>query len=287
MTSLSEQLKPEVLSRLGGFSIMAKDAVIGLMSGVHASISKGSGGDFIQYRPWTQGENLRDVDWKLYARQERLYNKVRRDDTVMRCAIVVDCTASMSYKGKSAVLSKYQYAAILGTCLASVAASQNDNVSLFIYNGSGMEQMPLAREDDVYALVDGLGKLEPSGTARLDAILGGIDVFLGHTRGLTFFISDLIDLDLVTLLRHFQANGRELRLCHILDKDELELPFSGTLDFRDSETNEGILVAPDLTRQAYGERMGAWLGKVRDLALEWHAHYRFSTSDVSFLEYFC
>ena len=266
---------------------MARDAVLGLMSGLHASISKGSGGDFIQYRPWTQGENLRDVDWKLYARQERLYNKVRRDDTVMRCAIVVDCTASMAYKGKSAVLSKYQYAAILGACLACVAAAQNDSVSLFIYSGSGMEQMPLARQDDIYALVDDLGKLEPSGTARLDAILGRIDVFLGHTRGLTFFISDFIDLDLEKLLRHFQANGRELRLCHIFDKDELELPFSGTLDFRDAETKEGILVAPDLTRQAYGERMGDWLGKVRDLALEWHANYRFSTSDASFLEYFC
>ena len=266
---------------------MAREAVLGLMSGLHTSISKGSDGDFIQYRPWTQGENLRDVDWKLYARQERLYNKVRRDDTVMRCAIVVDCTASMSYKGKSSVLSKYQYAAILGACLASVAAAQNDNVSLFIYNGCGLEQMPFARQDDIYGLVENLGNMEPSGTASLDVVLGGIDVFLGHTHGLTFFISDFIDLDLVNLLRHFQANGRELRLCQILDKDELELPFSGTLDFRDAETNEGILVAPDLTREAYGEKMEEWLVKVRDLALEWQAPYRFATSDASFLEFFC
>lgn len=287
MTSLSEQLKPEMLSRLGDFSIMAREAVLGVMSGLHTSISKGSGGDFIQYRPWTQGENLRDVDWKLYARQDRLYNKVRRDDTVMRCAIVLDCTASMSYKGKSAVLSKYQYAAILGVCLASVASAQNDNVALIIYSGSGLKRIGFARQDDILGLVDAIDRLEPNGNANLDAVLGEIDVFLEQSRGLTFFISDFIDMDMERLLRHFLANSRELRLCHILDRDELELPFSGTLDFRDAENNDGILVAPDLTRKAYQAKMENWLGQVRNSALEWRAQYQFSTSDASFLEYFC
>ena len=287
MTSLSEQLKPEMLSRLGDFSIMAREAVLGVMSGLHTSISKGSGGDFIQYRPWTQGENLRDVDWKLYARQDRLYNKVRRDDTVMRCAIVLDCTASMSYKGKSAVLSKYQYAAILGVCLASVASAQNDNVALIIYSGSGLKRIGFARQDDILGLVDAIDRLEPNGNANLDAVLGEIDVFLEQSRGLTFFISDFIDMDMERLLRHFLAKSRELRLCHILDRDELELPFSGTLDFRDAENNDGILVAPDLTRKAYQAKMENWLGQVRNSALEWRAQYQFSTSDASFLEYFC
>ena len=287
MSSLSEQLKPEMLARLGRFPIMAGNAVMGIMSGLHKSISKGSGGDFMQYSPCTPGDDLRYVDWKLYARQDRLYNKVRNDDTTMKCAIVVDGTASMAYKGSSSALSKYQYAAILGACFASVASSQNDNAGVFVLGASGIRRMPFAGRDDVFPLVNELDNIKPEGKSDILEYLHEIDDFLGHSRGLTFFLSDLIGCDLPSLIKHFVANSRELHLCHILDRDEVELPFGGTLQFQDAESNENIVAAPDLVRDAYKLKMEHWLGEVRNQALEGQSHYQFATSDASFWEYFC
>ena len=78
-----------------------------------------------------------------------------------------------------------------------------------------------------------------------------------------------------------------MHLCHILDRDEVELPFGGTLQFQDAESNENIIAAPDLVRDAYKGKMAHWLGEVRNQALEGQAHYQLATSDASFLEFFC
>ena len=287
MRPLSEQLKPDVLRSLGGFSLMARNAVAGIMSGLHSSVSKGSGGDFQQYRQYAQGDDLRYVDWKLYARQERLYHKVCRDDTIMRCAVLVDASASMAYQGRGSALSKYQYAAILTACFAAVAAAQNDSVSLFVYGGGAMRRIEFGRRDSLAWLVDQLGEISPAGNAAYGDLLQDVEVFLGASRGLVVIASDFIDCDIVSLLRRFSAAERDLRICHVLDGDELELPFSGTLRFKDAESGEELVAAPDAVRESYKRAVDKWLDEFRETVLEAGALYHFGTSGSSFLEYFC
>ena len=287
MRPLSEQLKPDVLRSLGTFSLMARNAVAGIMSGLHRSVSKGSGGDFQQYRQYAQGDDLRYVDWKLYARQERLYHKVCRDDTIMRCAVLVDASASMAYQGCAAPLSKYQYAAILAACFAALAAAQNDSVSLFVYGDKASRQIEFGRRDSLAWLVDQLGEAIPSGKAAYGELLQDVETFLGSSRGLVVIASDFIDCDIASLLKRFSSAERDLRICHVLDEDELELPFSGTVRFKDAESGDDIVAAPDVARESYKRAVDKWLEEFRNIVLEGGALYHFGTSRSSFLEYFC
>lgn len=286
MAPLSQQLKPETLQKLGNFKIMAKYAVNGLLAGLHKSLSKGAGGDFIQYRQYSFGDDLRNTDWKLYARLDRLYQKESSNDTNMRCAIIVDASASMAYTGTESALSKYRYALLLAACLAGISVSQGDRTAVFpcaavqhspVFAGS-FEYIPI--------MTDTLDTIVPSGEAMPYAALESAADFLSGTGGTAFVISDFIGWDIQANIRNFAPGGRNIHLFHILDMDELNMPFNGTIDFRDAESGNSIISAPAAAREEYTEKMENWLTETREAALNCGAGYKFGTSSSSLLDFF-
>ena len=110
---LSILLSPQILTQISDYHLLAKTAVEGLLAGVHRSICRGSGSEFMQYRAYTPGDDLKFLDWKLLARLGKPYSKIYHQETNLRCAIILDASATIDYQGKETPCSKYRYAALL------------------------------------------------------------------------------------------------------------------------------------------------------------------------------
>ena len=273
---LENQLSPENLLKLGDFTLMCRLAVEGFLAGIHRSLTKGFGGVFQQYRPYVPGDDLKYVDWKLYARQGRLNEKVYLEETDMRCAMLVDASASMAYKGTLAPCSKYQYAALLAGCFAYLARRQGDRPGFFVY-----AQEPLYATQrgqpapDLHQLMRIFDGISPAKSADHTRALEEAEGFLGSRRGMVILLSDLwgAEEQLESLVRRLRFEQRDVIVCHILDDDELELPFDSTTRFIDSENGDSIVTAPSVIRARYRESLQKHLETMRTLCLNNQADY--------------
>lgn len=276
MTSLSDILTPSVLSRLGEYSLMARTAVEGYLAGIHRSTSRGFGGEFVQYRPHVPGDDLKYVDWKLYARQDKVYQKVFQEETDMRCAIMVDASASMAYKGTEASCTKYEYAAMIAACFAYLACSQGDRPGVFVYSDDMKSATPNGqRTPRLPQLLKILEGVTPAGEAAHEAALLRAGSYLGPQRGLLVWITDLwgTDESLERMIRRIHFEKRDCLVCHVLDNDEIELPFGDTRRFVDCESGDSITTAPEVVRPVYRERMASYLDGVRKTCLSNQSDY--------------
>lgn len=276
MQKLTEILSPDVLTRLADFSLMARFAVEGFLAGIHRSISKGPGGEFVQYRPYVPGDDLKYVDWKLYARQNRICEKVFQEETEMKCAILVDASASMAYRGKDACCSKFLYAAMLAACFANLARTQGDKPGIFVYADSVISATPNGqRTPELRTLLSVLENITPAGQTKLMDAIPQAENYLGPKRGLLILISDLWDDTerLTAITRRLRFAMRDCIVCQVLDNDEIELPFLDSRRFLDSESGASITTAPAVIRERYTADMQAFIQKTRLLCLSNQADY--------------
>ena len=279
--SWTELLSPEVLARISDYSVLSRVAVEGFLSGLHRSVTRGSGGEFVQYRGYVPGDDLKHVDWKLYARLGRVYTKVYQEETNMRCAVVLDASASMAYQGGRAVCSKFHYGAMLSACLAYLGRRQGDQVGLFVYAdrlllGTSRGQ----RAPRLPELLADLAKVEVGGRANHDAAISTAEEFIGR-RGLLVLLSDGHDLEhgLARLVRRIRFANRDGLVCQILDADELDLPFADLRRFVDSESGDEITTMPGLVRENYRRRMDRFVARQRDDCLRNGTDYELATTD--------
>lgn len=254
-------LDPANLTRIEPFPLLAKTAVEGFLSGMHRSVFHGFGSEFLQYRHYTQGEDLKYVDWKLYARSDRLHSKVFQEETNMNVYLVVDASASMDYQGEQAPCSKARYAAMIAACFAYIASKQGDNISLLCYN----EQIdaylePGHRNQQLQRVLLQLARSRPRGGADHEQALDFLENQVGN-RGLVILLSDMLEGEAV-LPRRLSR----LRLLHcdcialqILDPDELQLPRRASARFVDLESQAEVLTSPERIGESYDVQMQSFL----------------------------
>ena len=281
--SPQDLLSPELLSRIGDYALMAQHAVDGYLAGSHFSTAQGQGSEFVQYRNAVPGDDLKGVDWKVYARQNRLYTKIFQEETGMRCAIVVDASASMAYQGDRAVCSKFRYAAMAAACLAWLAKRQGDHVGLFAYTSTLQTGVRRHQTDlQLPALLASLAGVTPSGVGCHEQALGQAAEFAAP-RGLLVWLSDMqaMDDNLPRLLRLLRGRHLECIAFQIADPDELDLPFQGTARFIDSETGEAITAVPAAIRQEYQRQVAQFHQSVRDACLTAETDYTLLQTDQS------
>lgn len=279
--SWTELLSPEVLARIVDYSLLSRVAVEGFLSGLHRSVARGYGGEFVQYRGYVPGDDLKYVDWKLYARQRKVYTKVYQEETNMRCALVLDASASMAYQGTRAVCSKFRYGAMLAACLAYLARRQGDQVGLFVYSdrlltGTGRGQ----RASRLPQMLAELAKVEVGQRADHAAAMAMAEEFVGK-RGLIVLLSDWHDLEegLARLVRQIRFANRNCMVCQILDVDELDLPFADQRRFVDSESGEEITTLPELVRENYRRRMERFTARQREDCLRNRTDYELAITN--------
>ena len=245
----------------------------GAISGLHRSPFHGYSAEFSQYRPYRPGDDLKYLDWKLFARTDRLYTKQFRETTNLAAQITLDATASMTYAGASGV-SKFVYARMLAAALAHVITAQGDAAGLTIF-ADGVRPLLPARggAGHLRALLVALARLSPAGTTdAARALRRTLD--LARRRGLIAVISDLYDdsEEMTRVLRQATRAGHDVILFHVLTRDEAEFPFRGPVELIDPETGRREPASGD-TAASYRAEASRFLDAWRERAATAGADY--------------
>lgn len=250
--SLSQiMIDPNQLARVGDLELLARTVVQGMRTGVQRGPKTGSSVEFSQYRPYAQGDDTRLLDWKLYGRTDRLHLKQFREETGMRCTILLDCSASMAYG--SGQVTKFDYARMLAACLTTILNNQGDAIGLAAYHKELVSHIPPAHGDRHFrkVLVE-LADLQPRESTDTRQALR----FLGEVlrpRGMVVLISDLLQPveEVVDHLKTIRARRHDVIVLRICDLAEKTFSFKHAITLIDAETGDEQFVVPDSIRDAY------------------------------------
>ena len=249
----SRFLAPEVLARIGNIELLARTVVEGFVSGLHKSPYLGRSVDFAEHRAYMPGDDIRRVDWRLFARTDRFYLKEFEADSNTDLVQLLDVSRSMRFTSHS--VTKLDYARYLVACLAYLARKQRDRVGLVTFDDDVIDFVPPSAKHLPILLhtldrADQVPAKRGKGTLALPLDKAGEAC---RRRGLMVLVSDLYEdpravLDAVAVLSH---RGSDLMVFHVLDPAELELPFDEPAAYEDLESGERIPVVPDSVRERY------------------------------------
>lgn len=267
--SFSERFDPKLLAALEGLDFKARYVMEGFLTGLHDSPFHGFSVEFSDYRNYQPGDDLRHLDWRLYARSDRLCIKRYMQETNVRFYIVCDTSGSMQYRGAKAWASKIECAKVLAAALTWFLLRQNDAagmVSLTDDNQVPEFIRPSQRPNQFGLMLRHLELLQPSGGECLARLLQQT-VRLVHRRSVILFFSDLLEPseEVATGFKQLRFHGHEVIVFQTLDADELEFPFNEPKVFEDLETGSRRVVAPNAAREKYLTRFNAFMGAYRDL----------------------
>ena len=240
---------PAVLARIGNLELVARSVVDGFINGLHRAPYFGASVDFAEHRGYVPGDDIRRVDWRLYARTDRYYVKEYEADSNANFSVLLDVSKSMNYSSGGAT--KLEYASILAACLTYLVHRQRDRVGLVAFDSEIVEHVPpSAKHMDVVLHV--LDRIKATRPGSLHAPLRKLAEHFGR-RGILVLISDLYEepetvLDAVSPLRF---RGNDLIVFHVLDRAELEFGFTDASAFEDVESGEQVPVVPDAFREQY------------------------------------
>lgn len=245
-------LDPRVLARIGNLELLARTVVDGFINGLHRSPHLGLSLDFSEHRSYMPGDDIRRVDWRLYARTDRYYVKEFEADTNSNFMVLLDISRSMSYSGTG--IPKFDYARYLTACLTHFVREQRDRVGFVAFDDGVTEYVPpSARHREV--ILHTLQRLQPgTGRGTLAPPLLKIADRL-RRRGLTVLISDLYEEPdaVMEAIKPLRSRGQDLIVFHLLDPTELDFPFGEATNFEELETGDRLPVVPGSVRERYRE----------------------------------
>ena len=256
---IHDLLAPKDLTRVAKLQLLARQVVEGFCSGKHRSPHKGFSVEFKEHRQYVRGDEIRNIDWKVFGKSDRLFIREYEEETNLRCQLLIDRSGSMRYQGeRSNGLSKFDYAQQLAASLTYLMLGQQDAVGLVAFDDKPRQRLPArSRPSHLRAIMTALAE----DATRRETDLGGVFQRIAPTigrRSLVVIITDAMgDVSSISRsLAQFRASRHEVLLFQIMDPDERDFPFSGRIQFRDLEnvSNEHIVDARSL-RDAYLERL--------------------------------
>jgi uncharacterized protein (DUF58 family) len=260
-------LDPAVLAGISSLDLLAKTVVDGFVAGLHRSTDFGFSQEFAEYRAYVPGDDLRHVDWNLFARTERCYLKRYRGETNSQLTILLDASNSMQYT--SGPTNKMDYARFIAASLFYLAIrNQRDAAGLIVFDDEVREYVnPSTRQGQLARLFAALERAEPRARTDFTKPLRHFQELL-HRRGIAIVISDFYE-DPATIVRAIEPmrfHGNEVVLFHILDPQEIRPVLKGSALLVDLETEEKIEVIPEYAKTAYGMKVDAHIEQLRSLA---------------------
>jgi len=256
-------LHPEAIKRISRLELRARRIVEGFLAGMHRSPHFGQSVEFLAHRQYAPGDDPRFVDWKVWARQDRLYVKQFEEDTSLRATLLVDLSASMRYG--SGPLSKYEYGCTLAACLAYLILRQQDAVGCVAFDERARTTVPQrTRRTHLDSVINALDASDPANKTDVGEILRmAAETF--PRRGLMVLISDLLveREGLFRGLRMLRSRGHDVMVFHVMDDDELDFPFNGPTRFEGLELSGQMSCNPRALRAGYMAALSAYLDEVR------------------------
>jgi len=266
-------IDPAVLAGLGDLALAARTVVDGVMFGVHPSRILGAGMEFSQFRSYQPGDDLRRVDWKLYARSDRYFVREAETETSVTVRVLLDASASMAHRENG--LAKFDYAKLVAAAIAYLANRQGDAVGLYAVNDTALTRVgPERGQQHIRRVLHTLERLEPKGVwpawPALERAIAD-----GAHRGITVIVSDLHQQEdeILTAVLKTAALRQETLLLHILGRGELEWTFTGTVTLEDLETGRQLTVDADRAAERYRQAMERELQRVRRAAEDRQVRY--------------
>lgn len=245
----------DVRSRLKDLRLTARRAIGAQGIGLHHSRSRGAGLEFAQYRAYEPGDELRQIDWKLYARSDRFFVREAERESPLTVWIVLDATASMAQRDGSRG-TRFDAARGLAACVAELALRQGDRFGLMVLHGEGVRLVAPgngARQRDQLLLA--LHGLRAEGGFPAQERLGPVFERLG-AGDLVLVLSDWFDDAMAALAERLAAARREVLAIQLFTADERDFPYAGGHRFRDPETGEELLGDAAALRADYLRRFG-------------------------------
>jgi uncharacterized protein (DUF58 family) len=256
-------LHPETIRRISRLDLRAQHVVEGFLSGLHHSPYFGQSVEFRQHRQYAWGDDLRYVDWKVWARHNRYVVKQFEEDTNLRATMVVDVSGSMRYG--AAAMTKFEYAATVAACLAYLLLRQQDAVGCMSFDETARVVVPQrTRRNHIDSVVQALSVSEPRNKTDLYQVLRAVAEAFPR-RGVVALVSDLLvpREGLVRGLRLLRSRGHDVMVFHVLDDDELDFSFSGPTRFEALEDAGRLSCNPRALREGYLAALAAYLEEVR------------------------
>ena len=273
MSDSKRFLHPEAIKRISRMDLRARQIVEGFLSGMHRSPYFGQSVEFLQHREYATGDDLRHIDWKVWAKQDRYYVKQFEEDTNMRGILLVDVSASMRYG--SGALTKYEYAATLAVCMAYMLLRQQDAVGCVAFDDEVRTTVPLlTKRSHLNSIVNAIDQSEPRHKTDLGKIMAQAAESYPR-RGMVMVISDLFADREGTLrgIRLLRQRGHDVLVFHILDDDELDFPFTGATRFEGLELPRSLTCNPRALREGYLASLDRYLEQVRRGCASYGADY--------------
>lgn len=260
-------LDPALLASIADLELAARLIVEGARLGAHRSPYTGTGAEFQQLRPYLPGDDLKHLDWKHYARTDRLFTRVYRETTEWPVVLAVDTSRSMAFADSRGV-TKLRVSTLLAAALTYLLVQQGEAVGLVGHADELHASVPARTGRPHLVRVLGmLSRLQAQGTTDLAAGVRRAAARLGR-RGCVALISDLYGLEgWHAALREARRMGHEVVVFHVLTPDERTLITSGDVEFVDLETDERLVASTDVIRDEYRARMTAFVDEQRALAL--------------------
>ena len=271
----------DTASRLKGFYFRTRSSVRGQKSGIHKSLYMGISPDFMEYKEYNRGDELKQVDWRLYGRLDRLYVKKYEDEVNLSWCILLDKSASMDYGDEGS--NKLVFSKKLSATLAYLLLKQGDSVGLSCYSELGTEIIPPKQgNSSIMPILEKLENTVPEGkTVLVKPILDALEVY--KSSAAFVLISDFLmePSEIRESLHLLRASRKDVTLFHVLHPDETDFEFEGAVEFLDMESDVKVIVDTRSIRHIYMKRVREFVDELKSICHEFECRYVFTRSDVS------
>jgi len=275
-------LEPKALERVSRMELVARQAVEGFLSGRHPSPYHGSSVEYADHRPYTMGDAIRTLDWKLLAKTDKYYVKLFEDQTNLRCTIMLDISRSMGFSAEGRI-SKLDYGSFLAVALGYLMLRQSDAVGLALFDNRLRHFLPPRSTASHFRnIVDLLESTRPQGDSRIGMVMHELAGRIKR-RGLVIIISDLLDDtdELFKALGHFRYLKHEVIVFHVMDPHELNFPYERVTRFKDLEGSSMLVTNPASVRRQYLRRLEDFMSQVRSGCLERNVSYELASTGTA------
>ena len=278
------RLDPAAIARLQGLELRAQRIVEGYATGRHRSRLRGPSVEFAEHRDYAPGDDRRYVDWKAFAKRDRLYVKQFQAETRLTAYVAVDASESMAFRGPDAPLSKWEYAQATAAALVWIAVNQRDRAALAIFDRRLREAVsPGSTPAQIALVLDALQRANPQQRSDLPTAMGEVSLW-ARRRGVVAVVSDLLGdvAQLVAALRRLRQARHEVVVLHVIDPAEIDFPYDAPAIFRGLEEGPAWAVEPRAVRSAYRRAAADFLKAAAAGCRQAGADYQFARTDEPF-----
>lgn len=275
-------LEPQVLQKISKMELVAKQVMDGYVQGMHKSPHIGFALDFAQHRQYVAGDDIKRIDWRVFAKNDRYYIKQYEVTTNLRCQLVLDASGSMAYKGQSDTMSKFRYGQFVASCLSYIILHQQDAAGLVTFDNKIRSFIPTkSTPSQLMRILRTLDATEAENESGISPILHEIAERIDR-RGMVIVISDLFDNadKLIEAMHHLRHKRHEVILMQVMAQDELDFPFRKWSLFENLElSSDRMKLDPALMRSIYLENLARHQQKLKEGMAKLHvSHLLLNTS---------